>query len=45
MIETVLGEEEEGEEWLRKLERYRDGDGGEGRGSESEWERMGGVGE
>lgn len=32
MIETMLGEDGEGEEWLRKLERYRDGDGGRGRG-------------
>lgn len=50
MVETVLGEDGEGEEWLRKLECFRNGDrgwraGGVGRaggkgGRKSEGERM-----
>lgn len=29
MMETVLWEDGEGQEWLRKLERFREGDSGE----------------
>lgn len=37
-METVLGEEGQGEEWIRKLENFRSGDSGEE--EEGEGERM-----